>query len=227
MRRRWEDQTQHIPKAKSSSSRPLVWGFLATGGDQGQDPPWVRGRRPPKPAFGSPSCYLTEDYMLRFHPNSGWVFSGSWGLESFLLPPLGVPQGSDFLQGSLAKTGCITLLGPHSKPGRAQQLQGWGLGQSSVISLGGSVSRFSRALSRFSTWAATTRHSSRPCRRHRERPRPHSTSPPLTWGAVWLGEWQRGASPPFPGPWKECENLEGAGWKGEANRLRPSVSHCM
>lgn len=98
---------------------------------------------------------------------------------------------------------------PSNSPGTTQQASwhraagGWGLGQSSVISLGGSVSRFSRALSRFSTCTATTRHSSRPCRRDGERPNTSQLSPGVRCGRERGERWRPasgGTSGPHPHP---------------------------
>lgn len=146
-------------------------GLLCHRGESGPGPYWVFDPRLHGPASGSSSCYLTQVCTLQFHPKSGAVFLGSRGTEVIRSAiPWSPHQGSGSFQGSLAQRGPVTPLVPHSKPSGREQLEGRGLGHSSVISLGGSVSRFSRALSRFSTCTATTRHSSRPCRRDSERP---------------------------------------------------------
>ena len=88
--RRFEHQNVGEPHTKSNLTGPLVWGFSSTGGSQGRGPQWVCDRGPHSPAFGSSSCYLTQVCTLQFHPNSASVISGSRGLRSFLLPPLGL-----------------------------------------------------------------------------------------------------------------------------------------
>lgn len=149
------------PQAKSSLSRPWCGASLPQVE--------VRGRAHRGTCQDAPLTRLWKFLLLSdpsFQaPNPSQLLIGLpefWGLgfSSFLLlvsamfwPVTGVtgPERPSYSPGGIQQAFWQRAAG------------GQGLGQSSVISLGGSVSRLSRALSRLSTCTATTRHNSRPC----------------------------------------------------------------
>lgn len=173
------------PQANSSSSRPWCGASLPQVE--------VRGRAHRGTCQEAPLTRLWKFLLLSdpsFQapiPSQLWIgLPEFWGLgfSSFLLLVSAV---------FWPVTGVTGPERPSNSPGGIQQAfwqraaGGRGLGQSNVISLGGSVSRLSRALSRLSTCTATTRHNSSPCR---ETMSVHTTHhlPNSPWGKMWMGE---------------------------------------